>query len=82
MVDPGASLSYVNPRIVEIYKLKSQKFKNPWLVQLATRAKRKFSAKIPNCTLEIGTKQLNVELNVLPLGSYDVILGMDWLERH
>ena len=23
-----------------------------------------------------------VKLNVLPLGSYDVLIGMDWLEKH
>ena len=23
-----------------------------------------------------------VDLNVLPLGSYDVLIGMDWLESH
>ena len=82
LVDPGTSLSYVNPKLVEICKLQSQKFKNPWLVQLATGEKRKVCAKIPNCTLEIGEQQLTVDLNVLPLGSYDVLLGMDWLEKH
>ena len=23
-----------------------------------------------------------VKLNVLPLGSYDILIGMDWLEKH
>ena len=23
-----------------------------------------------------------MHLNVLPLGSYDVLIGMDWLEQH
>ena len=23
-----------------------------------------------------------VNLNVLPLGSYDILIGMDWLEQH
>ena len=32
LVDPGASLSYVSPKIVEMCKLKEQKFKNSWLV--------------------------------------------------
>ena len=53
LVDPGASLSYVSAKLVEISKLQSQKFRNPWIVQLATGEKRKFSAKIPNCALEI-----------------------------
>ena len=53
LVDPGAILSYVIPKIVEICKLKEQKFKNSWLVQLATRAKLKVNAKILNFNLRI-----------------------------
>ena len=26
--------------------------------------------------------ETSVNLNVLPLGSYDVLIGMDWLEQH
>ena len=82
LVDPGASLSYVSPKIVKLCKLKENKFKSSWLVQLATGTKRKVTTKIPNCILEIVKQQLNVDLNILPLGSYDVLLGMDWLEKH
>ena len=82
LVDPGASLSYVSFKLVEMCKLKEQKFKNSWLVQLATGAKRKVIAKVPNCVLEVAEQQLHVDLNILPLGSCDVLLGMDWLERH
>jgi hypothetical protein len=24
----------------------------------------------------------NVDLNIIPLGSYDIIIGMDWLDKH
>ena len=24
----------------------------------------------------------HVDLNILPLGSYDMLIGMDWLEKH
>ena len=26
--------------------------------------------------------KIQVQLNVLPLGSYDVLIGMDWMEKH
>ena len=26
--------------------------------------------------------KIQLKLNVLPLGSYDVLIGMDWLEKH
>eukprot|EP00253_Pinus_taeda_P033989 PITA_33989 len=46
LVDPGATLSYVSPKIVENCKLQLTKFKHPWLVQLATGAKRRVLAKL------------------------------------
>jgi len=82
LIDPGATLSYVSPKVVEYCKLQPVKFKNSWLVQLAIGAKRRVLAKINNCPLTIVGQQIVADLNVLPLGSYDVLIGMDWLEKH
>eukprot|EP00253_Pinus_taeda_P029605 PITA_29605 len=82
LIDPGATLSYVSPKIVEQCKLQSEKFRNPWLVQLATGAKRRVLAKINNCSLTIAGQPIVADLNILLLGSYDVLIGMDWLEKH
>jgi predicted aspartyl protease len=82
LIDPGATLSYISPKIVEQCKLQSEKFRNPWLVQLATGAKRRVLAKINNCSLTIAGQPIVADLNVLPLGSYDILIGMDWLEKH
>eukprot|EP00253_Pinus_taeda_P017798 PITA_17798 len=82
LIDPGATLSYVSPKIVEQCKLQSEKFRNPWLVQLSTGAKRRVLAKINKCPLTIAGQPIVADLNILPLGSYDVLIGMDWLEKH
>lgn len=37
LIDLGATLSYISPKVVEHCKLQPLKLKNPWLVQLATR---------------------------------------------
>ena len=37
---------------------------------------------IEKCPLNINGLVTCVDLNVLPLGSYDVLIGMDWLEAH
>eukprot|EP00253_Pinus_taeda_P021183 PITA_21183 len=82
LIDPGATLSYVNPKVVERCNLQSAKFKNPWLVQLATGAKRRVTAKINDCSFTIADQPITADLNILPLGSYDILIGMDWLEKH
>eukprot|EP00253_Pinus_taeda_P011491 PITA_11491 len=45
-------------------------------------AKRRVTAKIKDCSLSIAGESVVADLNVLPLGSYDVLIGMDWLERN
>ena len=56
--------------------LKKSNPRRSWLVQLATRTKEKVSEVVMN-------GQVTYEdLNVLPPGSYDFLIGMDWLEAH
>eukprot|EP00253_Pinus_taeda_P010661 PITA_10661 len=74
LIDPGATLSYVSPKIVEQCKLPTERFRNPWLVQLATGAKRRVLAKISNYSLSIAGQLITADLNVLPLGSYDILI--------
>ena len=37
---------------------------------------------VEKCPLVMNGLVTCVDLNVLPLGSYDVFIGMDWLEAH
>ena len=48
LIDPGASLSYVSPSIVEKCILYLKTFEKSWLVQLATGTKRKVVNYIKN----------------------------------
>lgn len=48
LIDCIATLSCISPKIVEQCSLQVVKFKNPWLVQLATGAKRRVSTKVRN----------------------------------
>ena len=82
LIDLGSSLSYISPSLVEKCKLSVEKFVRYWLVQLATRAKRKLIRFVKNCVVTMDQFETSVKLNVLPIGSYDMLIGMDWLEQH
>jgi len=82
LIDHGATLSYVSPRMLEQCRLQPVKFKDPWLVQLATGEKRRVNAKVKNYTLKIVGQLVTAYLNMLSLGLYDVLIGMDYLEKH
>ena len=67
---------------MEKCKLSVEKFDSSWLVQLATEAKRKATCYVKECALTMDDFKTTVKLNVLPLGSYDLLIVMDWLEQH
>jgi hypothetical protein len=52
------------------------------LVQLATGTKRKVVDFISDFMFNLDGQNIRKNLNILPLGSYDMIIGMDWLEQH
>ena len=79
--DPGASMSYISPRIFELCKLVPEKFEKFWLVQLSTSTKRKVSSLVKNFKLMMNDFITHANLNILPWGSYDLLIGMDWLEK-
>ena len=82
LIDLGGSLSYVSPSIAENSNMRLKKFEKYWLVQLATGTKRKVVNYVESCEMFMSHSKTQVKLNVFPLGSYDVLIGMDWLERH
>jgi len=44
--------------------------------------KRKVTEFVSDCKMEINGQDTKVNLNVLLLGSYDILICMDWLEKH
>jgi hypothetical protein len=68
--------------MVESLHLPRSKHVKSWLVQLATRAKRKFNEMVKSCLMDMNGLNTREDLNILPLGSYDCLIGMDWLDQH
>ena len=82
LIDLGSSLSYIAPKMVEKCKLPQvEKIETSQLVQLAIGAKRKVTYFVKECTVVMDHFETVVKLNVLPLGSYDLLFSMDWLEH-
>ena len=80
LIGPGSTHNYITPRIVEICASKKLKHRKSWLVQLSIGTKRKVSEVVEKCPLVMDGLVTYVDLNVLPLGSYDILIGMDWFE--
>jgi hypothetical protein len=77
LIDPGSNLSYFSPQTVEKCNFQQVRHVKSWLVQLATGTKRKVTEVIPACQFIMNGLPTPKTLNILPLGSYDLLIGMD-----
>ena len=82
LIDSGASHIYIDPKMVESLNFPRIKHGKSWLVQLATRAKRKVNDMVKSCTMEMNGMNSRAYLNIFPLGSSDYLIGMDWLDQN
>jgi hypothetical protein len=82
LIDSGASHSYLDPKMVERFIFPRKRLGKPWMVQLATRVKRKINEIVKACLMNMNGLNTNANLNIIPLGSYDYLIGMDWLDQH
>ena len=78
LVDSGASHNYIDEKIVNRMKLKTEKFKGFTVVQ-ATGSLVQCTKMIPQQEITLGRKHtIREDLHVVPLDS-DIILGGPWI---
>ena len=82
LIESRSTHIYITPRLVEMCTLKKSKQRRSWLVKLATRTKKKVGEVVRKCPFVMDGLVTYADMNVLPLGLYDVLIGMDWLEEH
>ena len=79
LIDPGACQFYVSPKFFDVCKLGKVKHDKPLMVQLATCTKWKISEIVKDCEENMNGFPTRINLNILPLGLYDILIDMDWL---
>jgi hypothetical protein len=77
LIDSGASHSYIDLRVVESLQLSRRKHEKSCLVKLAIETKRKVTKLVKSFLVDMNGLSTKAELNVLPLGSYDCLIGVD-----
>ncbi|KAK1609631.1 hypothetical protein QYE76_033304 [Lolium multiflorum] len=81
LVDSGSSTSFINQQLAQGLS-GIQPLLKPCRVKVADGAQHRCSSYIPNCQWSSQGHQFTTDLKLLPLGAFDMILGMDWLEQN
>ncbi|GKF10600.1 putative reverse transcriptase domain-containing protein, partial [Tanacetum coccineum] len=82
LLDIGADFSFISIKFAPILNVKPS-IENPgYVIEIADGKKVEVDRIIRGCKLELGSSLFTIDLIPLGHGSFDVIVGMDWLSHN
>lgn len=82
LIDTSAIENFISPRVAKQLSRKVGYMEMSWDVGYANQTRAKVDQCIFEARIELPSFSTKVNLYVVPLGSYDIILGMYWLWKH
>ncbi|GJU22884.1 putative reverse transcriptase domain-containing protein [Tanacetum coccineum] len=82
LFDTGADRSFVSSTFSASTNITPTTLENHYDVELADGKIIGVNTIIQGCTLNFMNHPFNIDLMLVPLGSFDVIIGMDWLTKY
>ncbi|KAI3754801.1 hypothetical protein L1987_54592 [Smallanthus sonchifolius] len=82
LFDTGADRSFVSLTFESRLAKQRTKLDNSYSVEIANRKSITINSVIRDCNLELNNHKFSVDLLPMQLGSFDIIIGMDWLSKH
>ncbi|KAJ0724807.1 putative nucleotidyltransferase, Ribonuclease H [Helianthus annuus] len=81
LFDTGADKSFVSLEFESLLKCKRSKLPKSFAVEVANGKTVKVNSVLSNCSLILNDHTFSIDLIPMQMGSFDVIVGMDWLGR-
>ncbi|KAI3758493.1 hypothetical protein L6452_06057 [Arctium lappa] len=82
LFDSGVDKSFISLEFISKIGQKSQKLKEDYVIKFANGQEIRVSEVVPNCTLVLAEKEFSIDLIPIKLGSFDIVVGMDWLSEN
>ncbi|GJX19622.1 putative reverse transcriptase domain-containing protein [Tanacetum coccineum] len=82
LFDTGADRSFVSNTFSALINITPTTLENHYDVELADGKIIGVNTIIQGCTVNFMNHPFNIDLMPVPLGSFDVIIGMDWLTKY
>ncbi|GJZ90009.1 putative reverse transcriptase domain-containing protein, partial [Tanacetum coccineum] len=82
LFDSGSDRSFVNTRFSSLLDIKPIKIEDSYEVELADGRVVSTNTVLKGCTLSLVNHVFKIDLMPIELGTFDVIIGMDWLVKH
>ncbi|XP_022030810.1 uncharacterized protein LOC110931735 [Helianthus annuus] len=82
LFDTGADFSFISVEFKNTLGLKSSKLDVPYSIELANGKLVESGEVVTECSLQLGEQKFTIDLLPIELGSFDVVVGMDWLSNN
>ncbi|GJZ92982.1 putative reverse transcriptase domain-containing protein [Tanacetum coccineum] len=82
LFDSRAEFSFISTSFAPLLNVKPSVVNHGYLIEVADGKKVEVDRIIFNCKLELGTSMFAIDLIPLGHGSFNVIVGIDWLSEH
>jgi hypothetical protein len=82
LFDSGVTDSFISPSALEKSGLAAYEHDDFKQVEMASGEKQVVGPSVDNCIVDLGVCTTRLKVYVTALGSYDLIIGMDWLAAH
>ncbi|GKB35930.1 putative reverse transcriptase domain-containing protein [Tanacetum coccineum] len=82
LFDSGSDRSFVNTRFSSLLDIKPIKIEDSYEVELADGRVVSTNTVLKGCTLSLVNHIFEIDLMPIELGTFDVIIDMDWLVKH
>nr|GEV72439.1 putative reverse transcriptase domain-containing protein [Tanacetum cinerariifolium] len=82
LFDSGADRSFVSTKFSTLINIKPVEIDTSYKVELADGKIVSTNNVLKGCTLNLLNHSFSIDLMVIELGSFDVVIGMDWLSKN
>ena len=82
LFDSGADTSYVSVKVSQMLKRTPTLLNTKHTVELANGKSLEATHVVKGCNLVLAGQTFSIDLIPITLGSFDVVIGMDWLSHH
>ncbi|GKC69961.1 putative reverse transcriptase domain-containing protein [Tanacetum coccineum] len=82
LFDSGADFSFISTKFAPLLNVKPSIVSPGYVIEVANGKKEEVDRIIRDCKLELGNSLFTIDLIPLGHGSFDVIVGMDWLSKN
>ncbi|GJV47271.1 putative reverse transcriptase domain-containing protein [Tanacetum coccineum] len=82
LFDSGSDKSFINASLTHLFIIEPERISTSYEVELADGRIVSTNTVLKGCTLNLVNHLFKINLMPIELGTFDVIIGMDWLVAH